>query len=191
MVQLEEIAKKGVGKSSFQMRRFFQQMVKRGKIKAYLVKVDKQKVLSDTDEESVVKTKKGVTLTPTTELNGYQQVILKDPKTRVMYALNIGSRGGEFYNDGNSQTTYHHCVLEKLAQKFDSKKVVGRTGPFKDGFSIPEEMITARLRVSYDEDWDGGGEVDDITGTSGRIVVTGEQDSLFQKVYEFVTQNSQ
>ena len=119
-----------------------------------------------------------------------------DSKTGIMYNLDIGSRGGEFYNDGDSQTIYHHCVLERLAQRFDHKKVENRTnfggfGAFKDGISIPQEMVTARLRVSYDEDWEGSGEVDRVAGTRGNLVVTGEQDSLFQKVHEFVTQNSQ
>lgn len=196
MAQLEEVAKVGVGKSSFDMRCFFQKMVKRGELKAFSVEVDKQEVQSDTKNERVIKTKKGATLTPTTKLEEYQPVILVDSKTGIMYNLDIGSRGGEFYNDGDSQTIYHHCVLERLAQRFDHKKVENRTnfggfGAFKDGISIPQEMVTARLRVSYDEDWEGSGEVDRVAGTRGNLVVTGEQDSLFQKVHEFVTQNSQ
>ena len=44
MAQLEEVAKVGVGKSSFDMRCFFQKMVKRGELKAFSVEVDKQEV---------------------------------------------------------------------------------------------------------------------------------------------------
>ncbi|MEK6897514.1 MAG: hypothetical protein AABW93_03215 [Nanoarchaeota archaeon] len=189
MAQLEEVAKVGVGKSSFDMRCFFQKMVKKGKLKAYLVEVDKQEILSDTKEERIVRTKKGSTLTSITELRENQQVILKDSKTGVMYTLNIGSRGGEFYNEGDSQTIYNHCVLKKLAQKFDPKTI--KINLFNGEFSISEEMVTAKLRISYDEDWEGSGEVDRVAGTRGNLVVTGEQDSLFQKVHEFVTQNSQ
>ena len=60
MAQLEEVAKVGVGKSSFDMRCFFQKMVKRGELKAFSVEVDKQEVQSDTKNERVIKTKKGL-----------------------------------------------------------------------------------------------------------------------------------
>lgn len=182
MAKLEEVAREGVGKSSYQMRNFFQEMFKRGELKAFSVEVDKQEVLSDTEDEKVVKTKKGATLTPTTKLEEYQPVILVDSKTGIMYNLNVGSRGGEFYDDGDSQTIYHHCVLSRLS-RFDPKKI---TSDHHGGISIPNNMVTARLRVSYDEDWESGENTDRIGATRAHLVIEGEQDSLFQRVYEFV-----
>ena len=191
MKELTEILRENVGRTSYQMRLFFQQMVKKGELRAYHVEVNKQFVEKDTEDEEVVRTRKGATLTPTKNLREYQPVLVESPKTGVMYNLDIGSRGGMFFNDGDSQTMYHHCVLEKIAEGFDPKKVADRTdsgelGSFKNGISIPREMVTGRLKVSYDEDWESGRESDYIAKTEGALVIEGEQDELFKKVCEFV-----
>jgi len=191
MTDLAEIVMENVGKSSYQMRLFFQQMVKKGELRAYQIEVNKRFVEKDTEDEEVVRTRKGATLTPTEELREYQPVFVEDPKTGVMYNLDIGSRCGMFFNEGYSQTVYHYCVLEKIAQRFDSKKVADRTsfgvfGSFKDGISIPREMVTARLRVSYNEEREYSGEFDYIAGTEGNLVVEEEQDNLFKRVCKFV-----
>ena len=191
MKELTEILRENVGRTSYQMRLFFQQMVKKGELRAYHVEVNKQFVEKDTEDEEVVRTRKGATLTPTKNLREYQPVLVESPKTGVMYNLDIGSRGGMFFDDGNSQTIYHHCVLERIVQGFDSKKVADRTsfgdfGSCKDGISIPKEMVTARLSVSYNEGWESGGKSDYIAGTKGNLVVEGEQDNLFKRVCEFV-----
>lgn len=102
-----------------------------------------------------------------------------------MYHLNIGSRGGMFFDDGDSQTIYHHCVLEKIAQGFNLKKINVRSN-FEDGIFIPPEMVTARLRISYYQNWQFGGDHDYIEETRGNLIVEGEQDSLFAKVMDFV-----
>jgi len=191
MAELVEVVRENFGKSSYQMRQFFQQMVKVKELNAYSVEVNKRIVEKDTEEEEVVKTKKGAILTPTTELKEYQPVFIKDSATESMYALDIGSRGGMFYNDGDSQTIYHHCVLERIAQGFDPKKVTdkksfGDFGSFKDGISIPRDMVTARLRVSYDENWESGEDIDYVAGRTGNLVVEGDCDKLFEKVCKFV-----
>lgn len=191
MAELAEIVRENVGKNSNAMRQFFQQMVKRRELKAYCVEVNKRIVEKDTEDEEVVRTRKGATLTPTEKLREYQPVIIEDPETGVMYNLDIGCRGGMFFDDGDSQTIYHHCVLERIAQRFDPRKVADRTsfgdsGSFKDGISIPREMVTARLRVSYDENWESGGEMDYIAGTRMGLVVEGKRDDLFNRVCEFV-----
>lgn len=191
MAELAEIVRENIGKSSYQMRQFFQQMVKGEGLQAYTIEVNKKIVEKDTENEKVVRIKKGATLTPTTELREYQPVLIEDPETGVMYNLNIGSKGGRIYNDGNSHTIYHHCVLERIAQGFDLKKVTDKTnygefGSFKDGISIPGEMVTARLRVSYDEDWESGHYSDYVAETKGNLVVEGEQDKLFENVCKFV-----
>ena len=191
MAELTELVRENFGKSSYQMRQFFQKMVNDGELKAYSVKVNKRSVEEATEDEEVVRTKKGATLALTIKLSEYQPVLVEDPATGFMYNLDIGSRGGTFYDDGDSQTTYHHCVLERIAPGFNLNKVTDRTsfgdfGSFKCGISIPREMITARLRVSYDEDWKSGGGQDYIARKSGNLVVEGEKEKLFEKVCEFV-----
>ncbi|MEK6861321.1 MAG: hypothetical protein AABY07_05095 [Nanoarchaeota archaeon] len=163
MTELAEIVRENVGKNSYQMRQFFQQMVKRGELKAY--------------------TRKRATLTLTEELRENQPVFIKDPETRIMYYLDIRSEGGMFYNDGNSQTMYHHCVLERLTKQLDPKKVATR---FDGGTTVPKEMVAARLRIDYDQDCKSGGEHDYVAETRGNLVVEGKQDKLFKKVCKFV-----
>jgi hypothetical protein len=101
--------------------------------------------------------------------------------------LDIGCYGGQFCDDGDSQTMYHHCLVERLT-KFNPKKGVFRTGfPLVcEQISIPENMVDARLRVSHNDDWESAGEQDIIAGTRGEMVVEGERDGLFEKVCEFV-----
>lgn len=179
--------KENIGKSSYEMRQFFQEMIKTGKLKAYNVELNKQVIEKNTDEEEVIRIKKGATLTPTEKLSEYRPVFVEDLTTSTIYHLNIGSRGGMFFNDGDSQTIYHHCVLERIVQGFDPKKINSCIrSNFEDGISIPPEMVTARLRISYDQDWESGGNYDYIEETRGNLIVDGEQDSLFAKVMDFV-----
>lgn len=190
MAELVEIIREDVGKTSYAMRYFFQKMIDKGELKAYSVEINKRIVEKDTDDEEIVRTKKGVTLTPTERLREYQSVFIEDSETGTLYNLDIGSRGGMIYDDGDSQTIYHHCVLEMLAKKFDSKKIMkkglGIWGSFDNGLSIPDEMIKGRLKVSYDEDWESGVNFDEIAGTTGDLVIEGKKDKLFEKVYDFV-----
>lgn len=191
MDTLTEIIRENIGKSSYQMKQFFQDLITKGELKAYFVELNKEIVEKNTGDEKVVKTIKGAVLTPTTKLEEYQAVFVEDPTTKIVYNLDIGSRGGMFFDDGDSQTTYHHCTLERLAKEFDPKKVTtkkgyGTFGSFDDGISIPEELVTARLRVTYDEDEDCGA----VVATSGHLVIEGAQDDLFTKVYNFVKNGS-
>ena len=191
MAELAEVIRENFGKSSSQMRLFFQQMVKDEDLVAYSVEVNKKIVEKDTEDEEVVRIKKGATLTPIAELREHRNVFVEDSATGLMYNLDIGSSGGMLYDDGDSQTIYHHCVLERIAEWFDPKKVTERInsagfGSFNDGISIPREMITARLSVNYDEDWNCGGDQDYVAERGGNLVVEGEQDKLFEKVCKFV-----
>lgn len=178
-----ESVRGSVGKSSSQMKWFFQEMIKKGELIAYTVEVNKRTV-EETEEEQVIRIRKGATLTPTKELYPYENIdtIVEDPKTRTKYLLHIGSEGGMFSEDGDSQTIHHRCVLERLAQQFDPRKVVAGLG----GIYAPKEVVSAILSVGYGEDWGSRGESDGIRGTRGNLAVEGEQDGLFEKVCEFV-----
>jgi hypothetical protein len=180
---LTEIARESAGKTSHEMKNFFGKMVKQGNLQAYLVELDKQVVEKDTQDEQLVRTKKGVTLTPTKKLSENCQVIVEDPETGTRYFLSMGSRGGEFYDDGDSQTIYHDCTLERLSERFNPRKL---TRCFEGRIAIPERMVSARLRMSYSEDWKSGCDSDYIASTTGQTVIEGERDSLFTKICEFV-----
>ncbi|MBU0930162.1 MAG: hypothetical protein KJ623_03775 [Nanoarchaeota archaeon] len=164
MNNLAEVVKENVGKGSMEMISFFQDLVKSGTLKAYSV---------------------NGRLIPVDRLREHQPFIVEDSTTGSMYALNISSEGGMFYDDGDSQTIYYHCVLEKLAKTI-SKGLDARTIRFNHGAAVPSDLVSARLRVDYDNDWTSGGDVDYIRATHGRLVVEGENDGLFAKVCEFV-----
>lgn len=171
MPELSTIVREDVGKRSSEMIYFFQRMVKNAELKAYSV---------------TLKKRKGITLTPTSELKEYQMVFVEDQRTGNMYNLAIHVRGGMIYNGSDSQTIYHTCVLEKLAQKFDPKKVTTGSVEGISVISIPQKMVTARLRVNYNEEWESGYDQDYVEGTKGNLVTEGEHDTLFEKVREFV-----
>jgi hypothetical protein len=193
MVELVEVVRENAGKSSYQMREFFQDMIDKKELEAFFVEVNKKTVEKDTEDEKVIRTKKGATLTLIRKLKEYEPTLVKDPITGIMYNLDIGSRGGMFFDDGDSQTMYHHCTLERLIEQFDPKKIGTRKGfsdfgSFDDGIQITREMVIARLRVSYDEDREyshikGS---DYIAKTRGHLVVEGMQDKLFERVCRFV-----
>ena len=166
----EPVRENVVGKTSFQMRLFFGEMVKNGELTAYGVQINKMTGR--------------LALTPIKELPICgDNFVVEDPKTKVKYNLNVGSHGGMFCNDGDSQTIYHHCVLEKLAKQADSVRV---SRDYSGNISIPQEVIDSRLRASYDEDWESGGSTDYIAGTRGNLTVEGEKDGLFEKVCGYV-----
>lgn len=183
MSNLTKIVEESVGKDSFSMRLFFQKMIESGELKAFSVDVDKKTVEKNNEDELVTRTKKGATLTETTELTDYQPYFIEDPKTGVKYYFNVGARGGVFFNDGDGQDIYHNCLLMRVDQALDYRKITGG----HNTISIPTDKITGTLRVSFTQTGDYSGSYDRIENTGGHLEIEGEQDSLFEKVYEFVT----
>ena len=188
MPKLAEVVTEPIGKKTYEMVSFFQDMIRRGELRAYSIEVNKRIVEKDTSDERIVRTIKGATLTPTESVRDNATIIVQDSKTGVMYLLSMDSEGGMPYDDGDSQTIYHNCTLEKLAGEFDSKKVTTRTeiGGLGYVINLPKDMVTARLRISYNENWVSAGETDVIGNRSGHLAIEGERDSLIDKIYEFV-----
>ncbi len=182
MAKLDEIVRENIGKSSYSMNYFFQSMIDKKELEAYSVRTNEQIIEKDDGEERIVKVKKGATLIPIKEIEERRDIFIKDKITDTFYYLNIQSSGGSFSEDG-SQTIYHNCTLERLSKKTDFRKI---NNGGHNGLSIPGEFIDAKLRVSYSDDWDGGGETDFISGSRGKFVIEGEKDGLFEKVYDFV-----
>jgi len=175
MVELAEVVRENIGKSCYQMTEFFQSMIDKKELNAYLVEIDKKIIEKDTEEEQVIRIKKGATLTPTTELGIEPGVLLEDPATKTFYNLNIGV-------DGYSSFTHDFCVLEKLPSPFDSKCIPDVKERYCCGIRrlyFPDDMLAAKLRM----EWYGTREQREHS-----LVVEGEQDKLFEKVCEFVRQ---
>ena len=176
---------RGPGKPIDEMLQFFQRRISRGDLKAYLVEVDPKEVLKDTPEEEVVRTKKGTVLTPVERLEERDSFILEDPKTGTYYVLETSS-SGDAYVDGGGQASHHNCILERLTQ-FDPDQVNGIKDSFgRVSIDYPEEVIGARLSVSYDRSSDHSGSGPSKMCGDGTLSIEGEQDRLFKKVAEFV-----
>ena len=175
------------GKPSYQIASFFQNMVNLGELKAYSIEVNKKFVEKDTKDEELLRTIKGATLTPITKLKENLAVFVEDSKNGIRYNLRIECRGGTFYNDGDSQTIYNNCVLEKLASHLDLKKV--DFSAFYNKILIPEEYVTASIITSYDENWESGSDYDYIASINRFLIVKGDKDKLFEKFYEFLRSN--
>ncbi len=171
MTKLTKVVREDVGRSSDEMRMFFQSMVSDRRLNAYLVQID---------NERIARRDEGAALTPTTQLPVYGDVtcVVEDPATRFLYFLTIGSRGGILFNDGDAQTMYDRCVLARIAQGFDPK--VTKRIPF------PSTRATPSVSVDYQVDFRSGGDCDYVAGTRGSLVVEGEQDSLVDRVRRFV-----
>ncbi len=174
---LAKIVEENIGKPIYEMKRFFQELVDNQKLIAYVVELNKQTIERDTKEEKIIKIKKGLSLTPTKKIDEICMFIENPPKNDL-YSLSITSRGGMFFNDGNSQTTYDRCLLEKLKRKPNPEEVSKNC----DILIFSNKLVIATLDVNHEEYWEN----DRIQKTSGHLVIAGEQDSLFDKFYEFL-----
>ena len=181
MTESIETVREDVAKSSYVMMGFFRKLIENGKIRAYDIEVGKR-TFEETEDEEIVRVKKGATLTPTTELRDNRDFLIEDPKTGTRYKLSIGSRGSMFDDDGN-QDVYHHCSLERLNDRFNPKGISRR---MDGGILIPEDMIDSRLSVNYNEDWRAGASLDYLEGGCGSLSVAGRTDEFFERVCEFV-----
>jgi len=178
-------AEEKIGKGSYEMLYFFQTLVDSKKLKAYSAEVDKRFLDKDTDEEEIIRIKKGLTLTPAEKISEGRPYFLEDVESKKTYSLRIGSEGGAFYNDGDSQDIYHHTTLERLTDKFDKTKVQKNELVFH-GLSIPQEMVDGILMASYTDKWDSVGDMDFIKEYNGNTFFKGEPDKLFDSVLEFL-----
>ena len=193
MSELAIIINEEVGKSSYEMRKFFQKLVEEGILEAYTQRINK-KTSEETEDEIITTIKKGVSLTPTQKLSSteYSQ-FLKDPETGAEYYLFLFSHGGAFDSDG-SHTTLHTCRLDKLIKEYDPR-VLQKADRYA-ALIIPKEMVVARIKIDYTEEWDCSGPSHDIcTDRRGSLTLnakegfTLEEEPLLQKVYDFVKGN--
>jgi len=180
MVKLMETLRERRGKPIYLIVGFFNNLMKRGELVAHSIEIDRIVVERDTAEERVTRTIKGATLIPTDEIRDNCSYILDRSGRR--YHLNTKVYGGMFYDEGNSQTVYHNCILERLASNFDLKMVSKANGDYHTKILIPREMIDGRLRAYYSED----SEDDEVVSSRGSLYIDGENDELFEAVRKFI-----
>lgn len=142
-------------------------MIESDELKAYGIVINKQEVVTDNDEELVVRVKKGASLVPVKEIKENRIYILEDPSTGNKYHFSTSSYGGILSEDGD-QTIYNNSLLEKLVG-FDPKKVTQKSGLMGGGLNIPEEMIQSMIRTKYDTHWRALSDVDIVDGHDGGV----------------------
>ena len=177
---LVETLREPIGRTVHEMVYFFNELIDKGRLKAFSVDIDKKIVEKDTDIERITRTIKGATLTEVSKVRGYYPFFLQVLKGR-QYNLSLRSEGGPFFDGGDSQTIYHHCILERLIENFDLK-VVSKGSSLTGDIYIPNEMIDGRLRVNYSQDY----EDDYPAGSRGDLVIEGRTDLLFEETAAFV-----
>jgi aminoglycoside N3'-acetyltransferase len=176
---LTEIVKERIGKNCDEMRQFFQSLINNGEWTAYSVEINKRIIEKDTEEEEVVRTKKGALLTPTKELSKFRPAIIEEQGVR--YSLHIGCHGSA-YDDDNEDTRYNHFILEKFSKDIDYKRMFISADDRICVYSEEEKNIIAKLYMSYDEHW-----IDEkLEKSEGYLTISGEKDKFFEKVLAFI-----
>jgi len=176
---LAEIVKERIGKNCDEMRQFFQSMINNGELTAYSVEINKRIIEKDTEDEEIVRTKKGALLTPIKELSRFRPAIIEEQGVR--YSLHIGSHGSS-YDDDNEDTRYNHFILEKLSKDINYKQMFISADDRICVWSEEEKNIIAKLYMSYDEHW-----IDEkLEKSEGYLTISGENDKFFEKVLAFI-----
>jgi len=181
---IEELIE-GYYKENHEITEFLQGMVIRGELQAYNIKIDNEITEKDTEDEKIIRTIKGATLTPITKRWGpwNEDLFLKNPATETLYYVHRDSSG----SDSDFEPVEHRngsCGITRLVKDSDLRKIRSRyiNSNIPD---IPENMINGNLQYYWSDDiWElGEGTRHEI---SGNLTVEGEQDNLFEKVAEFI-----
>jgi len=164
---LTEIANKSVGKSTWQIRNFLQEMVLQGELEV----------------RRILRTRTGIKLQPSEELIDYQPAILTYQPTTADYFFNTSGHGGIFTDDSD-QDQYTNAILQRLAKKITPRIV---SQDFQVPY-IPKKFILAELHVCYTDSWHDASDVDICDSRTGNLRITGQSDELIEKVHEFLKQ---
>ncbi len=185
---LKQIVRLNAGKDVKSMRRFFQSLVNSGQLNAFSCEVDKEETVENGNKVFITKTL-GATLTPIRKFDTKEDncwYFVKDAKTATLYFLTLKhDYSGYVLSDDaeDSQTEYNHCTLERLVADPDLTKVRRYYWTVDD--EVPEELIVARLRISYNKDWCKN----KVEQVDQGLEIKGSSDNLFKKVCGFVTED--
>ena len=165
MPELTETYFENKGESIFSMEIFLNTLAEQGRINIFDTTGIKQERVSDSYPSTY---------------------IIIDTQTKIKYLLGFRSHGGDFCDDGESQTIFEKTFLHRLPKNFSMRKARFET----DGSGypyLPGLHPDARLLITKDDDFVSMGDHDGIKNSSRRTELMGEQDSLIDRVIEFVT----
>ena len=178
---IEELIK-GYYKGNHEITEFLQGMVRQGELQAYNIKIDNEITEKDTEDEKIIRTIKGATLTPITTRSGpwNEDFFLKEPATETLYYVHMESHGSDSDFEPVEYLSGFYDIT-RLVKNSDLKKIRSRhiNSNIPD---IPEDMINGKLYYHWsDKIWEGTRHE-----ISGNLTVEGELDNLFAKVAEFI-----
>lgn len=173
---------KGYCKEKPQIIEFFQNMILKGRLQAYSVDINRRIIEKDNDDEEIIRTIKGATLTPISIVPPAHRdnFFLEDVLATTMYSVELESRTSN--SDFQPLThMYGNCNITKLVKNPDLRKL----GKYFSSVSIPKNMIDGNLHYSWDHDIKEGSHHE----KRGYLTIEGnrfEEDNLFEKFYHFV-----
>jgi len=177
------------GLTAWDMREWLNKLIAKKQLKTFVVKIDKRIVEKDDEDERVIRIKKGATLEPVDAIKYEQGYVIEDPKTGTRYLVEIKSRGGQFFDEGTSQNTYHDLILEKIAEDFNLRKI--KEGGLTRKLSVPKESIIARCSVHYtQEEISPAHEGDYVESWHVSLTAEDEQDKLFEQTCGFIKERA-
>jgi hypothetical protein len=181
---IEELIE-GYYKENHEITEFLQGMVIRGELQAYNIKIDNEITEKDTEDEKIIRTIKGATLTPIaeTQMVYWEDFFLKEPATETLYYVHRESHGSDSDFEPVEYLSGFYDIT-RLVKNSDLRKI--RSRYINSNIpNIPEDMINGNLQYYWSDDiWELGEGTRHKMG--GRLTVKGELDNLFEKVAEFI-----
>jgi len=170
-MSLTDILKEDIGTTCQKTTYFLQDLVTKGKLTVYHIKT--------------TSTRRKLNLVKTDKVENNRPLVIEYKQTGSLYQIDISSHGGMLDEDG-SQTIHNSCYIEKLSDKVIKTEMVRNDGKHYHGrIRFPQQFVTATLRMSYNEDWDGSGPTDNVKGASAQTIIEGENDELFKKICDY------
>ncbi len=168
MLKLTETQNEKIGRSNYDMVRFFNNLIKEGKLNAFSVEASKKNMIGEIG-------KKCITFVPLDAIKDNSSSIVKTQNERG-YHLDLRSCR---YCD----VTYHKCVLERLAFNFNLENPAGIMIDYRGRIWLPEEIKNGVIKTSYlirhESHFENG-------FSRGNLVIDGYMDGFFERICEFV-----
>jgi hypothetical protein len=184
MAQLSETLRLQMGKSNYELLHFFHGLMEKGEARVYRIQMDAQTILKDDENERVVRTLKGASYGEVPKMQERDPHMIEYAPTKRAYTLIMNSRGGDFYDEGNFQTTYYDCTVQRLKEDCDRSKIKVNDPMYGDRRIDAKGMIDAAMSIHFESDSDDRNPSANVT--RGRLVLEGMSDELFEKVIAFV-----
>ncbi|MBA7689096.1 hypothetical protein ES703_97591 [subsurface metagenome] len=187
MNTLQEFEKrtKSSCKNNWEIKEFLQELINKNIVRAYDVKINKSIVEKDTDTEKVVRTIKGASLTPITDIHpnsGGGSYFFQNVDNQMFYAVEMKMRISDFDFE-DLKTKYGHLNVTRLSEKAEFNDI----GEIFSRFNISENVISGRFHYRWDDELRGG----EITGKhirEGYLKMKGESDDFFSRLEKFLLQ---